>query len=234
MLNTAHRKMVGVVAQTREPSETAQAHRPSAGGPRLVVSNDDTDALLVRAALDGERLAFQRLVERHLGRSVGTARRLLGNAANAEDVTQEAFVRLWNRLSDLEVGVAGVWPWLRRVIFNLCMDRIRARRDNDPDALDYMVSDSDQQRDLEALDTAVRVDAALKDLPDRQGAAIALFHYEGYSVKEIAETMDSSADAIESLLGRARRTLKKALKDEWRELLPGDMASEGTASNAEE
>ncbi len=240
MMSPAYKRVAVVVPQSSETSGTTGAHRSLTGGPRLVVSNDDTDARLVRAAVDGERLAFQRLVERHLGRSVATARRLLGNDANADDVAQDAFVRLWNRLRDLDVGEHGIWPWMRRVIFNLCMDRRRARRDMVPDVLDLLASDDNQHRDLEASDTAQRVDMALQDLPDRQRAAIALFHFEGYSVKEIAETMDSSTDAVESLLGRARRGLKTALKDEWQGLLPGDAHvvtdndSTGTVPDAED
>lgn len=218
MLNTVHKRPLGVT-HLNDTSSATDVARATSSGPQLVVSNADTDALLVRSARDGDRLAFQRLVQRHLRRSVATASRLLGRDANAEDVTQEAFVRLWNRLGDLEIGEAGVWPWLRRVIFNLCMDRKRARRQNVPDALDLLASDDDQHRDVERKDLARRVDLSLQALPERQQAAIGLFHYEGYTVKEIADTLESSADAVESLLGRARRALKKALQDEWQELL---------------
>lgn len=231
MLNTTHKKVACVVPQSNETPEKAGAQRSGIAVPRLVVSNDETDAMLVRSVLDGERLAFQRLVERHLMRAVGTARRLLGNDANADDVAQEAFVRLWSRLSDLDVGAAGVWPWLRRVIFNLCMDRRRARRDMVPDALERLASDENQHHDLEASDLARQVGVKMQDLPERQRDAINLFHYEGYTVKEIAETMDSTADAVESLLGRARRALKAALKDEWEDLLPGTVSVPGDGSS---
>jgi len=229
MLKSRSERVAASVSSSDKPGDVSEAQpRPSAG-PRLVVSNDETDAMLVRSTLDGDRHAVQTLVLRHLSRAVATAQGLLGNNASAEDIAQEAFVRLWNRLGDLEVGGAGVWPWLRRVVFNLCMDRRRARREVVPDALEMMRSSDDQHHDLEASDMARRVDSALQELPERQSAAIVLFHYEGYSVKEIAETMDSNADAVESLLGRARRALKSVLKHEWQELLPDQ-----TAEHAEE
>ncbi|MGI9406786.1 MAG: sigma-70 family RNA polymerase sigma factor [Hyphomicrobiaceae bacterium] len=208
------------MSQLPEAPQDKGAHRSRAGGPRLVVSNETTDAILVKDALDGDRRAFQMLVERHLTRTVNVARRLLGGDSDAEDVAQESFVRLWNRLGDLEIGASGVGPWLRRVTFNLCMDRKRSARTIVPDALETMASSDDQQRTLEEQALSGRVDTALQGLPERQRAAIVLFHYEGYAVKEIAEMMDASADAVESLLGRARRALKEDLKDDWMALLP--------------
>ncbi len=229
-------RVAAAVPKSQDTPDGMDADRSSTGGPRLVVSNGETDAMLVRAALDGNGAAFQAVVVRHLGRTVATAHRLLGGEADAEDVAQESFVRLWNRLGDLEVGAAGVWPWLRRVVFNLCMDRRRSRREIVPDVLERLAGDDDQHRDLEGSELAQRVNIALRDLPDRQHDAIVLFHYEGYTVKEIAETMGSSADAVESLLGRARRSLKSALKDEWQGLLPGHDMFEPmmTARKAEE
>jgi RNA polymerase sigma-70 factor (ECF subfamily) len=66
----------------------------------------------------------------------------------------------------------------------------------------------------------VRVDAALKALPERQRLALTLFHYEGMSQIEVGEAMGISDEAVESLLARARRTLKSALRNEWQGLLP--------------
>jgi RNA polymerase sigma-70 factor (ECF subfamily) len=76
-----------------------------------------------------------------------------------------------------------------------------------------------QHSQLEAQDTSQRVDAALKALPDRQRTALTLFHYEGMSQIEVGQIMGISDEAVESLLARARRTLKTALREELRELL---------------
>ena len=72
---------------------------------------------------------------------------------------------------------------------------------------------------VEAGEVSQRVDAALKDLPDRQRMALTLFHYEGLSQIEVGRIMGISDEAVESLLARARRSLKVALRDEWRDLL---------------
>ena len=79
-----------------------------------------------------------------------------------------------------------------------------------------------QHSQLEARDTSQRVDAALKALPDRQRMALTLFHYEGLSQIEVGQIMGISDEAVESLLARARRTLKAALREELRELLSDD------------
>jgi RNA polymerase sigma-70 factor (ECF subfamily) len=75
---------------------------------------------------------------------------------------------------------------------------------------------------MEARDVSRRVDAALRDLPDRQRMALTLFHYEGLSQVEVGRIMGISDEAVESLLARARRNLKEALREEWRELLADD------------
>jgi RNA polymerase sigma-70 factor (ECF subfamily) len=84
------------------------------------------------------------------------------------------------------------------------------------------VTRADQFGALAQKDTAARVDTALKALPERQRLALTLFHFEGLSQSEVARTMGISDEAVESLLARARRTLKTALKDEWRQMLPDE------------
>jgi RNA polymerase sigma-70 factor (ECF subfamily) len=103
----------------------------------------------------------------------------------------------------------------------LCIDRVRARRNTSlGDEVPEESEPATQVTHLAERELAVRVDAALKALPDRQRLALTLFHYEGMSQVEVGEVMDISDEAVESLLARARRTLKVALQDEWRGLLP--------------
>ena len=101
-------------------------------GPRLVGNSGHTaeaaepDAVLVARAGRGDAAAFRSLVHRHLGAALGIARRLLRDDAEAEDVVQEGLLRLWRSSRTLEIGEVGARPWLRRVISNLCIDRMRA------------------------------------------------------------------------------------------------------------
>ena len=86
------------------------------------------EAELLAAAGRGDSAAFSVLVTTHLAAAVGTARRMLGDAAEAEDLAQEAMLRLWRNAATLELGPGGVRPWLRRVVSNLSIDRMRSSR----------------------------------------------------------------------------------------------------------
>jgi RNA polymerase sigma-70 factor (ECF subfamily) len=179
------------------------------------------DISLLKAAANGDAVAFRALVDRHLKLATAIGRRMLRDQAEAEDVAQEAFLRLWRNAATLEIGDAGVRPWLARVVSNLCIDRVRAGRNVSVVAeVPEQAEPARQGRGLEEQALARRVDLALKALPDRQRAALTLFHYEGMSQVEVGAALGVSDEAVESLLARARRALKAALKDEWQALLP--------------
>ena len=203
----------GLVAAIRSDSRAAMGVAPVAS---------DEAGLVVRAAA-GDVAAFRTLSERHLGTVAAIARRMLKDDAEAEDLAQETFLRLWRSGATLDIGPAGVRPWLRRVVSNLCIDRVRGRaRLTVTDEVPEVADPPRQLTRLEDDEMKRRVDTALKALPERQRLALTLFHYEGMSQIEVGAVMGISDEAVESLLGRARRQLKADLKAEWQALLDGN------------
>jgi RNA polymerase sigma-70 factor (ECF subfamily) len=198
------------------------AHKSGSGPlPRSGPDESTEETALLARVASGEPEAFRGLVDRHLPTVLAVARRMLRDDAEAEDVAQETLLRLWRNAGGLELGPGGVRPWLRRVVSNLCIDRVRARRNTL--VVDSVPEESEpptQMRQLAERELGQRVDAALKALPERQRLALTLFHYEGMSQVEVGEMMGISDEAVESLLARARRALKVSLKQEWRELMP--------------
>jgi RNA polymerase sigma-70 factor (ECF subfamily) len=174
---------------------------------------DLDEALLVRVA-DGDPAAVRALVGRKLPRLLGLAQRMLGDAAEAEDVAQEAFLRVWRQAPKWRPGQARFDTWLHRVALNLCYDRLRRRReiatDDPPEVVDEGPA---PDRGLEATDTGRRVGEALARLPDRQREAVVLCHYQELGNIEAAAVMGVTVEALESLLSRGRRALRAALAD---------------------
>jgi RNA polymerase sigma-70 factor (ECF subfamily) len=198
------------------------AHKTGSGPlPRSGPEDSEDEAALLARVAGGEAQAFRGLVDRHLPSVLAIARRMLKDDAEAEDVAQETLLRLWRNAAGLELGPGGVRPWLRRVASTLCIDRVRARRN--VTTFDTQPEESEpagQVRHLVERELSQRVDAALKALPERQRLALTLFHYEGMSQIEVGRVMGISDEAVESLLARARRTLKGSLRDEWQGLIP--------------
>ncbi len=195
---------------------------PPSAGPDCPGPQSDA-ALLARFAA-GEAAAAAELTRRLLPRVHGQAWRMLGDAAEAEDVAQEAFLRLWRQAPEWRAGEAQVSTWLYRVVANLCTDRLRkwARRGGPPGAAPAEVDLPDPAAGpAEQLQTAARLQAlraALAELPERQRMAVALRHLEGLSNPEIAQIMDSSPEAVESLTARGKRALARTLAARREEL----------------
>ena len=180
---------------------------PSDAGP-------GTDAALLVAFANGDPDAARDLSARLLPRVLGQAQRLLQDRTEAEDVAQEAMLRLWRVAPDWRQGEAQVSTWLYRVTANLCTDRLR-RRQRGGVALDQIAEPADPGPGAAAtLQTRARLRAlsdALADLPDRQAQAVSLRHLEGLSNPEIAAIMDISPRAVESLTARGKRALTALL-----------------------
>ena len=174
---------------------------------------DPDEELLARVA-SGDAAAVRARVGRKLPRRLALAGRLLGSAAEAEDVAQDAFLRVWKQASRWRPGEAKFDTWLHRVALNLCYDRLRRRREisyaEPPERAD---EGPGPDRGLMAVDTGRRVAAALGALPNRQREAIVLCHYQELGNIEAAVVLGVSVEALESLLGRGRRALRTALAD---------------------
>lgn len=178
------------------------------------------DALLVLYG-NGDAAAARALTARLAPRVLAHAQRMLGDAAEAEDVAQEAMLRLWRIAPEWRQGEAKVTTWLYRVTANLCTDRLRKRRSDGP-ALDEVAEPADEAPGVEArMQQAARAEAlqaALMALPERQRQAVALRHLEGLANPEIAEILETSTEAVESLIARGKRALARALTGRREEL----------------
>lgn len=172
------------------------------------------DAALLVAYANGDPEAARLLSARVLPRVLGQAMRMLQDRAEAEDVAQEAMLRLWRIAPDWRQGEAQVTTWLFRVVANFCTDRLR-RRKRTGVGLDQIAEPVDPTPGAAAgLQTAARLRAlsdALAELPERQAQAVALRHLEGLSNPEIGTIMDISPRAVESLTARGKRALAAIL-----------------------
>jgi RNA polymerase sigma-70 factor (ECF subfamily) len=174
---------------------------------------DPDEELLVRVAR-GDPAAARALVGRKLPRLLSLAQRMLGDAAEAQDVAQEAFLRIWKQAPRWRPGAAKFDTWLHRVALNLCYDRLRRRREVATEVPPERPDPGPApDRGLLAADVGARVSAALARLPDRQREAIVLAHYQELGNIEAAAVMGVSVEALESLLARGRRALRAALAD---------------------
>jgi RNA polymerase sigma factor (sigma-70 family) len=184
----------------------------------------DEDAILLARFAAGDQGAARALTDLLLPGALRQAWRMLGDPAEAEDVAQDAMLRLWRQAADWRAGEARVSTWLYRVVHNLCIDRMRRRRpqvavedapepvDPDPGVLERMAQS----------ETGRAVAAAIGELPERQRQALVLRHFEGWSNPQIGEALDCSVEAVESLLARGRRQLAALLKDQKEALGHGE------------
>jgi RNA polymerase sigma-70 factor, ECF subfamily len=178
-----------------------------------------SDADLLAAATRRDSAAFGKLVQRYHAIVYRVVWRITGGHAESEDIAQEAFLKLWNNPTQLREAGA-LKGWLLRVAHNLAMDWFRKRParniDDVPEIDDGRPSaESTLQRNW----AEARLETAIKSLPERQRTALSLVHFEALTQSDAARIMDVSVDALESLLARAKRSLKDQLKNERQSLL---------------
>jgi RNA polymerase sigma-70 factor (ECF subfamily) len=174
------------------------------------VQTSDDDHLLMARVAEGDREAFRLLTKRHAPSVTAHARRMMRGSSEAEDIVQEAFLRLWKNAPTYRAE-ARLSTFLHRIVHNLCVDSLRATRPNDADALEALVSEDRPSREIALRTRAQQIQDAVAALPERQRAALSLVHFEGISNIEAAQILDVTVEALESLLSRARRTLRERL-----------------------
>jgi len=171
-----------------------------------------TDSDLLAAFASGDMGAAQALSERLVPRVLAQATRMLGDQSMAEDVAQDAMMRLWKMAPDWRADQAQVSTWLYRVVANLCTDRLRKRR---AVPLDQIAEPADPQQsvaqDLQDRARMAALSDALAQLPARQAQAVALRHLEGLDNPQIAQIMGLNLRAVESLTARGKKSLVRIL-----------------------
>jgi RNA polymerase sigma-70 factor (ECF subfamily) len=178
-----------------------------------IVHEHDPNAALLAAYLAGDVHAAAALTRAVTPMIYALAMRMLGEQAAAEDVTQDAMLRLWRHAPKWEYGRAKISTWLYRVASNLCTDRLRARRDFvQPDAVAEVVSDDPSAADaMQAQARASSLRDGIAQLPERQAKAVALRHLSNLTNPEIAEIMECKVEAVESLIARGKKQLAAVL-----------------------
>ena len=172
---------------------------------------DDSDEALMARVARGDERAFQLLSRRHLPAMLGLARRILGNAAEAEDVTQEALLRVWTHAPRWQ-PLAQFRTWLTRVVVNLCLDRKRRAPWVELEAAGDIVDPTPGAGEKAETDERERmVTVAVDRLPARQRSAIMLTYVEGMSNAQVAEVLGTSVSAVETLLIRGKQNLRRTL-----------------------
>ncbi|HSP49861.1 MAG TPA: sigma-70 family RNA polymerase sigma factor [Pseudolabrys sp.] len=172
---------------------------------------DDSDEALMARIARGDERAFRALVSRHLSVMFGLARRILGNAADAEDVAQEAMLRVWTHAPRWQ-PLALFRTWLTRMVVNLCLDRKRRAPWVALEAAGEIVDPALGASEKTERDERERlVAAAIAELPARQRAAIVLTYGDGMSNAQVAEILDTSVSAVETLLVRGKQNLRRVL-----------------------
>jgi len=194
------------------------------GGAALPAAEAPADADVVQRARAGDHAAFRVLVERYQGRAYRLALRVLRDEDQAQDVVQDAFLKVYGSLDRFE-GRSSFYTWLYRIVMNLCLDRKRRDRSDrevewdeetaggslaDPTGAD--LAQSGPEAEVERSELRTCVTRAIETLPEDARRAIQLREIDGLSYKEIAEALGIPKGTVMSRLYYARRRLQEALR----------------------
>lgn len=212
-LTASYASFVGFELPAAHAAPHCHSQEPARSATVATVSAELTDLELFERVQSGDPRAYRELVERHVRGIHAFVYRMLGSRAEAEEVCQESFLRLWQR-ADTFVARAKPSTWLYRVAHNLAIDRLRRRREaSHPGGIEEAPASERTSVLVYDKQVALAVERALGELPERQRAAISLVHYQGLSNVEAAEVLGVNVRALESLLARGRGQLRERLKD---------------------
>ena len=170
------------------------------------------DAELLARSASGDRRAFDRIVARYGPLALRLATRIAPDRESAEDIAQEAMVRIWHRAADFDAGRARFTTWLYRIVFNLCIDlRRRPKPMPLPEHFDMPDPTAGADEALEQEERRTVLARAMDELTAAQRAALTLVYDEGLSGAEAAEALGVTTKAVERLLARGRAHLRERL-----------------------
>ena len=188
-----------------------------------------TDGQLVVRTSEGDRKAFDQLINRYQRQAVAVSYRLLGNSQDALEVTQDAFLKAFTSLATLQKPEA-FGGWLMRIVSNLSLNFRRGRKNKQQLPLDdllgtsepstsngsgsdWMSQSGDPVRRLESEEMGRKLQEALNQLPEKQRLAIVMFTIEEMPQKQVAETLECSVEAVKWHVFQGRKKLKEILKE---------------------
>jgi RNA polymerase sigma-70 factor (ECF subfamily) len=182
------------------------------------------DKSLVQAAQKGDMGAFEELVARHRDKIYARAYSMMRNEEEAIDLSQEAWVKAWQRLKQFQ-GESSFGTWMTRIVINLCLDQLRRHKRQRAESIEAMDEESggverhmpvvtvNPTEGLERVELRQRIDQALSQLSEAHRTAIVLCEFEGMEYKEIAKAMECSIGTVMSRLFYARRKMAALLSD---------------------
>jgi RNA polymerase sigma-70 factor (ECF subfamily) len=180
---------------------------------------DGIDRSLMERIAAGDQQAFAALAERHAAVALGLAQRIVRNTADAEDIVQESLTRLWMFADRWNPETARFSSWFYRIVTNQAISRIRKKTTESIDSVEEPSDNSPGPDDqLAGREIGAAIAGAIDRLPERQRAAIGLCYDNDLSCAEAADAMGVSIGTMESLLFRARRSLR-----DWLSPLSSDL-----------
>jgi RNA polymerase sigma-70 factor (ECF subfamily) len=178
-------------------------------------STDLGDEALLRRIAEGDERALRAFAGRHAARGLAVAQRIVGNPSDAEEIVQDAMLRVWRHAGEWQDTGARISTWLYRIVANLALDTVRRKRLRYvpiEDAGDPVDPAPGAQMLAESRELADEVMRAIAELPARQRVALTLCFCDGMECAEAASLMQISVSAMESLLVRGRRTVRARLR----------------------